>query len=126
MLRVPGFFRACLSLAPAVLCLLCVAKANASDTPLREGWTLQSACKIQADGATISTAAFPPQGSITVAVPATVLAAQVAAGEFKQPYFGMNLRNIPGTSYPIGKNFSNLPMPDDSPYRCGWWYRNTV
>jgi exo-1,4-beta-D-glucosaminidase len=35
----------------------------------------------------------------------------------------MNLRQIPGTSYPIGDIFANLPMPQDSPYRCGWWYR---
>ncbi len=35
----------------------------------------------------------------------------------------MNLRSIPGTTYPIFENFSKLPMPADSPYRCGWWYR---
>ncbi len=40
------------------------------------------------------------------------------------PYFGDNLRQIPGTSYPIGDNFSNLPMPPESPYHCGWWYRD--
>ncbi len=56
-------------------------------------------------------------------VPATVLAAQVAAGVYKDVYFGMNLRSIPGASYPIGENFSKLPMPADSPYHCGWWYR---
>ena len=56
-------------------------------------------------------------------MPSTVLAAQVAAGEFKDPYYGDNLRNIPGTTYPVGENFSNLPMADDSPYHCGWWYR---
>ncbi|HTD54630.1 MAG TPA: beta galactosidase jelly roll domain-containing protein, partial [Silvibacterium sp.] len=126
MLCTSSFFRACLNLASAVLCLLAVPASHASDTPLREGWTLQSACKIQADGATISTTGFHPQGWIEVTVPSTVLAAQVAAGEFKQPYFGMNLRNIPGTSYPIGQNFSNLPMPEDSPYHCGWWYRRTI
>ena len=125
MLRLRGFFRACLILAPAALCVLLPIASHAADTPLREGWTLQSACKLQEDGAAISTAAFRPQGWTEVTVPSTVLAGQVAAGEFKQPYFGMNLRNIPGTSYPIGKNFSNLPMPDDSPYRCGWWYRKT-
>ena len=125
MLSMSGFFRACFSLATAVLCLFIVTSSHASDTPLREGWTLQSACKIQADGAAISTAAYHPQGWTEVAVPSTVLAAQVASGEFKQPYFGMNLRSIPGANYPIGQNFSNLPMPDDSPYRCGWWYRKT-
>ena len=39
--------------------------------------------------------------------------------------YGLNLRKIPGANYPIGQNFSNLPMPEDSPYRCGWWYRKT-
>ena len=58
-------------------------------------------------------------------MPSTVLAAQVAAGEIKQPYYAINLRKIPGANYPIGQNFSNLPMPEDSPYRCGWWYRKT-
>ena len=56
-------------------------------------------------------------------MPSTVLAAQVAAGLLPDPYYGDNLRNIPGASYPVGHNFSNLPMPPDSPYRCGWWYR---
>ncbi|WP_433983650.1 hypothetical protein RBB78_22220 [Tunturiibacter empetritectus] len=52
-------------------------------------------------------------------------AVQVAAGEFKDPFVGTNLRSIPGTSYPLGENFSNLDMPADSPYRCGWWYRKS-
>ena len=125
MLRVLVRHSASVALASAFLCFFSSGAAHAADTPLREGWTLQSACKIQADGAAVSTTAFHPQSWTEVTVPATVLAAQVAAGEFKQPYFGMNLRSIPGTSYPIGKNFSNLPMPDDSPYRCGWWYRKT-
>jgi exo-1,4-beta-D-glucosaminidase len=57
-------------------------------------------------------------------VPSTVLAAQAAAGVVPDPYYGTNLRQLPGTSYPVGQNFSNLPMPQDSPYRCGWWYRD--
>ena len=35
----------------------------------------------------------------------------------------MNLRQIPGTSYEVGKNFSNLEMPADSPFAVPWWYR---
>jgi exo-1,4-beta-D-glucosaminidase len=90
---------------------------------LREGWSLQSGCKTQAQGEAISTAGFDTKGWYAVSVPATVLAAQVASGEFKDPYYGDNLRKIPGTSYPLGENFSNLPMPADSPYHCSWWYR---
>ena len=72
----------------------------------------------------ISSATFRHEGWYRATVPATVLAAQVASGEFKDPYFGMDLRRIPGMTYPIGLNsFSNLPMDKDSPYACSWWYR---
>ncbi|HEY1897822.1 MAG TPA: glycosyl hydrolase family 2 [Terracidiphilus sp.] len=91
--------------------------------PLHENWRLQSACVANADGAAISGLAFGVEGWLKTSVPSTVLAAQAADQVVPDPYYGMNLRNIPGTGYPIGHNFSNLPMPQDSPYRCGWWYR---
>jgi len=90
---------------------------------LHDGWTLQSSCKSKQSGEVISSAEFKPRGWYAVTVPSTVLAAQVAAGEFKNPYFGENLRKIPGTTYPVGENFAELPMPKDSPYACSWWYR---
>ena len=92
-------------------------------TPLREGWQLQSACKLQSTGEAISTDTFQPDGWLKTTVPSTVLAAQVAAGVFPDPYFGMNLRQIPGTTYPIGANFAQKPIDPNSPYHCGWWYR---
>jgi exo-1,4-beta-D-glucosaminidase len=92
-------------------------------TPLRDNWQLMSACRATDTGEVISTAMFKTDGWLKTSVPSTVLAAQVKAGVFPDPYFGDNLRKIPGTSYPIGHNFSNLPMPADSPYACGWWYR---
>ena len=94
-----------------------------SVTPLRDQWRLQSACKLQATGEAIAVAGFNVEGWLKASVPGTVLATQVAEREVPDPYFGTNLREIPGTSYPIGEDFSNLPMPADSPYRCGWWYR---
>jgi exo-1,4-beta-D-glucosaminidase len=90
---------------------------------LKEGWQLQSACKLQVEGADISSSSFHPSGWLTTSVPATVVAAQVKDGVLPQPYYGANLRDLPGETYPVGANFSNLPMPADSPYRCGWWYR---
>ncbi|MGH9606269.1 MAG: glycoside hydrolase family 2 protein, partial [Terracidiphilus sp.] len=112
------------------LCLLALAAlpgalGASTVTPLHEGWRLESACKLQAGGEAISAAGFPVEDWIKTSVPSTVLAAQVAAGIYPDPYFGDNLRKIPGVSYPIGQNFSNLPMPTDSPYRCGWWYRDS-
>ena len=92
-------------------------------TPLHEGWQLQSACKIQASGDQIASERFETTGWLKTAVPSTVLAAQAAGHVVADPYFGTDLRQIPGSEYPIGRNFSSMPMPDDSPYRCGWWYR---
>ena len=92
-------------------------------TQLKDNWQLQSACKITAAGEAVSTAQFSTDGWLKTTVPSTVFAAQVRDGVFPDPYFGDNLRKIPGTSYPIGHNFANLPMPADSPYACGWWYR---
>lgn len=92
-------------------------------TPLHEDWRLQSACVAKTEGASVSTKDFSVRDWLQTTVPNTVLAAQTAAKIYPDPYFGMNLRNIPGANYPIGQNFSNLPMPQDSPYRCGWWYR---
>ena len=103
--------------------------ASAADAPperlsLSQGWTLQSSRKVTGGGDVISSTTFRHEGWYRATVPATVLAAQVASGEFKDPYFGMDLRKIPGMTYPIGLNsFSNLPMDKDSPYACSWWYR---
>jgi exo-1,4-beta-D-glucosaminidase len=95
----------------------------ATVTPLHEDWRLQSACKLQATGDVIATPGFAVDGWLKTSVPNTVLAAQVASGVVPDPFYGDNLRQIAGTGYPVGHNFSNLPMPADSPYRCGWWYR---
>jgi len=97
--------------------------AASTTTPLHQDWRLQSACTVKNDGAAISAMGFSTDGWLNTTVPSTVLATQVADKVYPDPYFGMNLRKIPGTDYPIGHNFSNLPMPADSPYRCGWWYR---
>ena len=103
--------------------LLTGSTALAAPQELRQGWQLQSACNLHVTGEAISSPGLSTQGWSEISVPATVLAAQVATGKIKEPYYADNLRKIPGTNYPIGENFSNLPMPADSPYACGWWYR---
>jgi exo-1,4-beta-D-glucosaminidase len=99
--------------------------ANAVENTLRlhEGWTLQTSTKVDAKGEVISTAKFEPQGWHHVTVPTTVVAALVKDKTLPDPFFGMNLRNFPGMNYPIGANFSNIPMDPDSPFAVSWWYR---
>ena len=90
---------------------------------LADDWRLESSCRLSETGEAISNSGFDTSGWLPTSVPSTVLAAQVANGKLPDPYFGLNLRSLPGVSYPIGYNFANLPMPADSPYACAWWYR---
>ena len=92
---------------------------------LGDGWSLQSSGKVDAKGELISTPKFQTAGWYNVTVPTTVVSALVAHKVYPDPYVGMNLRSIPGTVYPIGSNFSNIPMPQDSPFLIPWWYRKS-
>jgi len=87
------------------------APAPALTLPLREGWTLQSSAKVAASGEVISSASFHVADWIEADVPTTVVAAQVKRGLLPDPFYGTNIRKYPGVSYPIGTNFSNIPMP---------------
>ena len=90
---------------------------------LRDGWSLQSSCKVDKPGEVISRPAFQPTGWYSVNVPTTVVSALVKHKVYPDPDFGMNLRSIPGVTYPIGANFSNIAMEQDSPFMVPWWYR---
>ncbi len=100
------------------------ASAEGVRLDLRDGWSLQSSARVSASGEVLSRPGADTTGWHPARVPATVVSALVADGTFPDPYVGMNLRSIPGTSYPIGQNFSNLPMPADSPFAVPWWYRS--
>ncbi len=90
---------------------------------LQEGWSLQTSAKVDAKGEVISTPQFSAKGWHAVAIPSTVVAALVKDKTLPDPFPGMNLREFPGLNYPIGANFSNIPMAPDSPYAVSWWYR---
>jgi exo-1,4-beta-D-glucosaminidase len=109
----------------AAICALSVPLHADNRIVLQDGWQLQTSAVDKAGGAAISSPSHPTTHWLRTQVPGTVLAAQVAAGVFPDPYFGDNLRRIPGAVLPPpgGEIFANLPMPPDSPYRGGWWYR---
>lgn len=111
--------------APA---LFAQVRADSSDAQgarfaLESGWKLQSSCKVKSGGEAISATGFATDDWHSTTAPSTVVAALVADKTFPDPYFGMNLRKIPGTSYLAGQNFSLLPLPQNSPFQCSWWYR---
>jgi exo-1,4-beta-D-glucosaminidase len=99
-------------------------KSSANDRlTLRDGWSLANSAKVVQKGEEISTSAFHSNGWYTVSVPTTVVAALVKQKVYPDPTYGMNLRQMPGVSYPVGGNFSNFPMQPDSPFNVSWWYR---
>src|SRR5437899_12493573 len=79
--------------------------AAQSKIPLRENWAIQSSAEVRENGAVLSAPGFTPHGWRAATVPTTVFSALVKAGVYPDPYFGTNLRSVPGTSYPIGVNF---------------------
>ncbi len=112
-----------LALVVGPLTIRADAPQESRKVPLHSGWALQSSCKFTATAEQISTVGFKTEGWHSTDVPSTVVAALVADQTYPDPYYGKNLRDIPGTTYPIGKNFSLLPMSKDSPFHCSWWYR---
>jgi exo-1,4-beta-D-glucosaminidase len=97
--------------------------AEAGRRVLKTGWWLESSARVGEKGDVLSRPGFKAEGWQAITVPNTVVGALVENGHFPDPYFGMNLRSIPGTTYPIGERFTLLPTPADSPFRASWWYR---
>jgi exo-1,4-beta-D-glucosaminidase len=92
---------------------------------LSGGWQIHTSDGIAAPPETISTISFSPRDWCPANIPSTGLAALVGNHVYPDPYFGMNLRMLPGMGYPIGGNFSNLATPRTSPFRLPWWFRTT-
>jgi exo-1,4-beta-D-glucosaminidase len=90
---------------------------------LQDGWAIQSSAKVGGTGESLSRPGADTAGWHPASVPTTVVSALVADGTYPDPYFGTNLRQIPGTTYEAGQNFSNLEMPSNSPFAVPWWYR---
>jgi exo-1,4-beta-D-glucosaminidase len=98
-------------------CWLCSASGRAetaSRADLKENWLLQSSCKVSEPGEVLSTPQFAPVHWYKATVPSTVLAAQVADGEFHDIY-------MPTTcaSCLAWRQVSR----SGNPYACSWWYR---
>src|SRR5271167_1641961 len=119
-------FLAAVSFVAALLAATAIAAPLSSadgDITLREGWAVQSSAKVSASAEAISSAGFDASSWYKTSAPNTVFAVLVENGVYKDPFFGMNLRSVPGVDYPIGRQFANIEMPATSPYSVPWWYR---
>jgi exo-1,4-beta-D-glucosaminidase len=93
---------------------------------LGDGWQIQSSAVANEKAEVISAPEYKAAGWFPASVPSTMVGALLAAkapGYDLDPFWGMNLRKLPGVTYPIAKNFSHFPMPADSPFAKPWWYR---
>ena len=91
--------------------------------PLTEGWRLQSGALVPEPDSAVASPGYAAAGWLPTQVPTTVSGAHVQAGAHGDPFFGMNLRDLPGVDYPVGEGFGNLPMSAESPYRQPFWFR---
>ncbi len=73
---------------------------------LSDGWLLQSSVEVGKPPEEVASPGFDLSGWSPVTVPSTVLAALVANGRCEDPYFGVNLTQVPTEQF-------------DAP----WWYR---
>lgn len=92
-----------------------------------EHWLVQSSSKVGRDGRRLSGRESSTDAGnwYTARLPATVLSVLVAHGVYPDPFVGMNFLELPGRG-PAHQNFSNHPMPDDSPFRVPWWFRTDL
>ncbi len=73
---------------------------------LADGWRISAAADAGDDGAALSTPGFDAGAWVATSVPATPMAALVAAGRYPDLYLGTNLEEVPTEQF-------------DAP----WWYR---
>jgi len=92
---------------------------------LHTGWLIQSSAKAGVDGAAISSASYRPADWYKATVPNTVVGNLVEDSVYRDPFWGMNLRSLPGMTYKICANFVHTEMDPQSPYAVPWWYRTT-
>jgi len=93
-------------------------RTKQSDLQLNSNWEIQSSAVVGSSGDKISTNEFHPEQWYPVTFPTTVLAALVENKVYPDPYYGDNLKSIPGY-----KNGRWLSMSKDSPFYPSWWYR---
>ena len=72
------------------------AAGSSAKTYLADGWSIQSSAKIQVPAETISSPSFKPVDWYKATVPSTIVGNLVDDGVYSDPFFGMNLKSIPG------------------------------
>ncbi|MFP4661352.1 MAG: glycoside hydrolase family 2 protein [Halanaerobiales bacterium] len=91
---------------------------------ISQGWQIKSSQELDLFGEKISSINYNAEGWQPVTVPGTVVSGLVENGVYPDPYYDKNISKLPGYKHGKDSLFSNHYMPDDSPFRYSWWYRN--
>jgi Beta-galactosidase/beta-glucuronidase len=91
---------------------------------LLKGWEIQSSCEAKTSGEQVSRAGFATAGWHKTTVPNTVVGTLVDDKTYPDPTYGTNMKDLPGMNYSTATFFANQDMPDGSPFKCSWWWRN--
>ncbi len=83
-----------------------------------DAWVMQSSSRIDVGGDVLSQPDTDIDGWYAITLPKTVLAGLVDNGIYEDPYFGLNLKDIPGYQDGLW-----LMQAADSPFSVPWWYR---
>src|SRR5260370_27288769 len=100
------------------------AAATPESLELLRGWEIQSSCEAKDSGGKISQAGFASEGWHKTTIPNTVVGTLVDDKTYPEPTVGTNLKSFPGMNYSSATFFANQDMPDGSPFKCSWWWRN--
>src|SRR5258705_13118702 len=100
-----------------------VTRASRSMELLR-GWEIQSSCETKDPGEQISQVGYAAAGRHKTTVPNTVVGTLVDDKTYPDPMVGTNLKSFPGMNYSSATFFANQDMPEVSPFKCSWWWRN--
>lgn len=111
-------FRHILVVCAVASVMIGAAADGAFNIPLRNEWRLQSAAKVDVADERVAATGFDVSGWYATDVPKTLLAALAENGVYPDPYYGLNMKEIPGFREDVV-----LVMPEGSPFRGPWWYR---
>lgn len=96
----------------------------ASSFELLKGWEIQSSCEAKAAGDAISKSGYATAAWHKTTVPNTVVGSLVDDKTYPDPMFSTNFKTLPGMNYSTATFFANQDMPEGSPFKCAWWWRN--
>ncbi len=123
-----GWLCRCVLVIAALMAL--VADSSAQDSAetgarvyLHKSWQIQSSCVAKASGEQISAVGFDASAWHKSDLPATAVGALVMDKTYPDPYFGTNLKSLPGMNYSNKSFFAIQDMPAGSPFLCSWWFR---